>query len=121
MRAGRLQASGLGLRPAAGRIKLPATATTAGLIVLGQVPALRDLTGIALVIAGVAVHRAGRSHQGTTAPAGEGSGHAGEPQAHGFDLRPQPFPARVLHQLYRRRIRGYQIRARVGDTRITYG
>jgi len=43
----------------AGRIKLPATATTAGLIVLGQVPTICDLTGIALVIVGVAVHRAG--------------------------------------------------------------
>src|SRR5271165_2118546 len=52
-----------------------------------RVPTLRDLTGIALVIAGVAVHRAGRSHQGTTAPAGEGSGHADEPQARW--LRPE--------------------------------
>jgi len=34
---------------------------------LGQVPAIRDLTGIALVIVGVAVHRAGPSHQGKTA------------------------------------------------------
>jgi len=82
---------------------------------------MRDLTGIDLVIADGAVHCAGPSHQGKSAPAGEGSGHAGEPQADGFDLRPQPFPARVLHRLYRRRIRGYQIRARVGDTRITYG
>lgn len=43
--------------------------------------------------------------------------HAGEPKPHGFDLRPPPFPARVLHHPGRRRIRGYQIRARVGDTR----
>jgi inner membrane transporter RhtA len=36
---------------------LPATATLIGLIVLGQVPTLRDLGGIALVILGVALHR----------------------------------------------------------------
>src|SRR5215475_1520979 len=37
---------------------LPATATVIGLIVLGQVPTARDLAGIALVILGVALHRA---------------------------------------------------------------
>jgi inner membrane transporter RhtA len=36
---------------------LPATATVIGLVVLSQVPTARDLAGIALVIAGVAVHR----------------------------------------------------------------
>jgi inner membrane transporter RhtA len=36
---------------------LPATATVIGLIVLHQVPTARDLAGIALVIAGVALHR----------------------------------------------------------------
>jgi len=36
---------------------LPATATVIGLIVLAQVPSLRDALGIALVIAGVALHR----------------------------------------------------------------
>jgi inner membrane transporter RhtA len=36
---------------------LPATATVIGLLVLGQVPTGRDLAGIALVIAGVALHR----------------------------------------------------------------
>lgn len=35
---------------------LPAAATVIGLVVLGQVPALRDIAGIGLVIAGVAVH-----------------------------------------------------------------
>jgi inner membrane transporter RhtA len=47
---------------------LPATATVIGLLVLGQIPTLQDLLGIALVIAGVALHqdrdmspRAGRS------------------------------------------------------------
>jgi inner membrane transporter RhtA len=37
---------------------LPAFATVIGAIVLGQVPAARDLAGIGLVIAGVAIHRA---------------------------------------------------------------
>jgi inner membrane transporter RhtA len=36
---------------------LPATATVIGLIILGQVPTLRDLAGIALVVLGVALHR----------------------------------------------------------------
>ena len=36
---------------------LPATATVIGLIVLSQVPSVRDALGIALVIAGVALHR----------------------------------------------------------------
>jgi inner membrane transporter RhtA len=36
---------------------LPAAATVIGLIVLGQVPTLRDLAGIGLVILGVALHR----------------------------------------------------------------
>jgi inner membrane transporter RhtA len=38
---------------------LPATATVIGLVVLAQVPTLRDLAGIGLVAAGVALHRAG--------------------------------------------------------------
>ncbi len=37
---------------------LPATATGIGVLVLGQIPSTRDLTGIALVMAGVALHRA---------------------------------------------------------------
>ena len=36
---------------------LPATATVIGLVVLTQVPSLTDALGIALVIAGVALHR----------------------------------------------------------------
>src|SRR3954451_6872309 len=36
---------------------LPATATVIGLLVLAQVPTLRDLCGIGLVAAGVALHR----------------------------------------------------------------
>jgi inner membrane transporter RhtA len=35
---------------------LPATATVIGALVLAQVPSLTDLLGIALVMAGVAVH-----------------------------------------------------------------
>jgi inner membrane transporter RhtA len=36
---------------------LPATATVIGLLVLDQVPSAQDLTGIGLVVAGVALHR----------------------------------------------------------------
>jgi inner membrane transporter RhtA len=36
---------------------LPATATVIGIVVLGQVPAVAEVTGIALVVAGVALHR----------------------------------------------------------------
>jgi inner membrane transporter RhtA len=36
---------------------LPACATVVGAVVLGQIPTARDLAGIALVIAGVALHR----------------------------------------------------------------
>ena len=36
---------------------LPATATLVGIIVLKQIPSLRDTVGVALVMAGVAVHR----------------------------------------------------------------
>jgi inner membrane transporter RhtA len=47
---------------------LPATATAIGLIVLRQVPTVQDLFGIALVIAGVALHQERR----TSAPSGSG-------------------------------------------------
>jgi inner membrane transporter RhtA len=36
---------------------LPAAATVIGLVILDQVPALQDLLGIGLVIAGVALHQ----------------------------------------------------------------
>jgi len=36
---------------------LPAIATLTGAVILGQIPTVRDLAGIALVIAGIAVHR----------------------------------------------------------------
>jgi inner membrane transporter RhtA len=36
---------------------LPATATLIGIIVLAQIPSLRDLAGVALVVTGVALHR----------------------------------------------------------------
>jgi len=41
---------------------LPATATLIGALVLGQVPAPRDLVGIGLVMAGIAVHRSPGRH-----------------------------------------------------------
>ena len=36
---------------------LPATATVIGIAVLGQVPSMTEVTGVALVVAGVALHR----------------------------------------------------------------
>jgi inner membrane transporter RhtA len=36
---------------------LPATATVTGIVELGQVPAVLEVTGVALVVAGVALHR----------------------------------------------------------------
>jgi threonine/homoserine efflux transporter RhtA len=36
---------------------LPATATVVGVIVRAQIPSLRDLAGLALVMTGVALHR----------------------------------------------------------------
>ena len=42
---------------------LPATATVVGIIVLAQIPSLRDTLGVALVMAGVAVHRPPSSHR----------------------------------------------------------
>jgi inner membrane transporter RhtA len=36
---------------------LPATATVIGIVVLGQLPTLVEVAGVALVVAGVAVHR----------------------------------------------------------------
>lgn len=36
---------------------LPATATVTGVVVLGQVPGAREIAGVALVVAGVALHR----------------------------------------------------------------
>ena len=36
---------------------LPATATVIGVIVLAQIPSLRDTLGVALVMAGIAIHR----------------------------------------------------------------
>ena len=36
---------------------LPATATLVGIIVLAQIPSLRDTLGVLIVMAGVAIHR----------------------------------------------------------------
>jgi inner membrane transporter RhtA len=36
---------------------LPACATIIGAVVLGQIPTVRELVGIGLVIAGIALHR----------------------------------------------------------------
>jgi inner membrane transporter RhtA len=38
---------------------LPATATVIGVVVLAQLPSLSEVTGVALVMAGVAAHQSG--------------------------------------------------------------
>jgi inner membrane transporter RhtA len=63
---------------------LPATATVVGLIVLTQVPSLTDAAGIALVIAGVALHR----EPPPAAPAASTPRRAARPSP-----RPRPSPA----------------------------
>jgi inner membrane transporter RhtA len=45
---------------------LPATAVVVGLIVLHQVPAPVEIAGVALVVAGVALHQEGRAVTATT-------------------------------------------------------
>jgi inner membrane transporter RhtA len=47
---------------------LPATATVVGIIVLTQIPSLRDTLGVALVMAGVAVHRPPAQEAGGPSP-----------------------------------------------------
>jgi inner membrane transporter RhtA len=54
---------------------LPATATVIGIAVLGQVPAVPEVTGVALVVAGVALHREPASR----APARDPSESRGPP------------------------------------------
>ncbi len=63
---------------------LPATATVVGLIVLTQVPSVTDAAGIALVIAGVALHR----EPPPAAPAGSTPRRGARPSP-----RPRPSPA----------------------------
>jgi inner membrane transporter RhtA len=43
---------------------LPATATVIGIAVLAQVPTAVEVAGVALVVAGVALHREPRSREG---------------------------------------------------------
>ena len=63
---------------------LPATATVVGLVVLTQVPSPSDVAGIALVIAGVALHR----EPPPAAPAASTPRRAAPPSP-----RPRPSPA----------------------------
>lgn len=52
---------------------LPATATLIGAIVLAQIPSARDLTGVALVMIGVAIHKPGQDHAQNAKPASPAS------------------------------------------------
>ncbi len=63
---------------------LPATATVVGIIVLGQIPSAVEVAGVALVVAGIAVHREPEA--------------ASEPEARGASAGPSaaPRPAESL-------------------------
>jgi inner membrane transporter RhtA len=57
---------------------LPATATVVGLVVLGQVPTVRELVGVCLVVAAVAVHNEAPTAGAAPRPRpGGGAGRAG--------------------------------------------
>ena len=56
---------------------LPAVAVLTGAAVLGQIPTARDLAGVALVIAGVAIHRPGARASAVRPDGHLGSGQAG--------------------------------------------
>jgi inner membrane transporter RhtA len=60
---------------------LPATATVIGVVVLTQIPSARELTGVALVIAGVAIHREPPEPSRRSAPA-ERAGRSAQASAH---------------------------------------
>jgi inner membrane transporter RhtA len=81
---------------------LPATATVIGIVVLGQVPSLVEAAGVALVVAGVAVHREraelhsgadeafpGRAAGSRRLPARRGGYNSAGPARHGRDGRPE--------------------------------
>jgi inner membrane transporter RhtA len=57
---------------------LPATATAIGVVVLAQVPSIVEVTGVALVVAGVALHREPTTSEPAPVPAASPSRpHAG--------------------------------------------
>jgi inner membrane transporter RhtA len=51
---------------------MPATATLIGIVVLTQVPSPRKVAGLALIVAGVALHRPAAAGEGVAAPAPAG-------------------------------------------------
>ena len=87
---------------------LPATATVIGIVVLGQIPSLVEVVGVALVVAGVAVHREraelhsgpdealAPSAAGTRAlPARRGGDDPAGPARHGRPGRAEGLPDRA--------------------------
>jgi inner membrane transporter RhtA len=87
---------------------LPATATVIGIVVLGQVPSLVEVIGVALVVAGVAVHRERSGlHSGSdealpapaagsrSLPARRRGDDAARPARHGRAGRPKGLPDRA--------------------------
>jgi inner membrane transporter RhtA len=67
---------------------LPATATVVGLVVLGQTPTARQLIGISLVVAALALHREGATAAAAPRPRRCGSGGPAGPR------RPETLPSR---------------------------
>jgi inner membrane transporter RhtA len=66
---------------------LPATATVIGVVVLAQIPSWNEALGVALVIAGVALHR--EASVGSAAPCGStGSEHSSPAEPRGSARRP---------------------------------
>ena len=87
---------------------LPATATVIGIVVLGQIPSLVEVAGVALVVAGVAVHRErAELHSGEdealpdpvagarALPARRGGDDAAGPARDGRHGRPEGLPDRA--------------------------
>jgi inner membrane transporter RhtA len=56
---------------------LPATATVVGLVVLGQTPTMRQLLGVSLVVAALALHREAERTTAASAPRPRRGGRAG--------------------------------------------
>jgi inner membrane transporter RhtA len=91
---------------------LPATATVIGLLVLAQVPTVQDLAGVALVIAGVAIHQQEEKSDGADAVGFDRS--QGVPDLPRHDELWRSRLARVVSRRGRRRA-DRAARRRIGD------
>jgi inner membrane transporter RhtA len=71
---------------------LPATATVIGVLVLAQVPAVSEVCGVLLVVAGVALHRERRDDGSSLEPSQAVPGDASSVRTGGADLRSPASP-----------------------------